>query len=456
MCGTTARAQRNTPFRLTLITASNCSSLMIPATAPSLYFTSCPSRRMPALLTSTLTVPHRATTSRTAASTATELPVSTFWKMPPSSAAPSFTSHDATRHPSWAKRRAVAFPIPAAPPVTTTTLLRNPVSIMCVCSCQKLNFNANCITRGPVAVDVMVPSVSGTSTLLFGFAKFTRLNALKNSDRNSSLVFSCTGMNFTIDRSTFLWSGRRKSRLVEKSAQPALRRSAPGWIRRRNQIRPVVKRRPRNAHYRERRTRLQCCDAAHLPVVHDACRQRRFASVELRQVIGAAQHEPVLAVVVRDPPIRCPVLLIPRHRGEFVGRRARRIVDRLRECVRRQERQPFAEPFCQAGLQRIIERVRIGRCYLKAVQRLVIRERRRAVGSGRRRRPLVQRVHIDQLRAFRPYVADLRHPVLVDFPLHAQAVLLYVRRAEVRAHINTADRRRRRTQRHSREVVRHR
>src|ERR1035438_5417763 len=50
--------------------------------------------------------------------------------MPPSSGAASLTSHEATRQPSWAKRRAVALPMPAAPPVTITTLSRSPVSIM--------------------------------------------------------------------------------------------------------------------------------------------------------------------------------------------------------------------------------------------------------------------------------------------------------------------------------------
>src|SRR5664279_3535744 len=50
--------------------------------------------------------------------------------MPPPSGAASLTSHEATRQPSWAKRRAVALPMPAAPPVTITTLSRSPVSIM--------------------------------------------------------------------------------------------------------------------------------------------------------------------------------------------------------------------------------------------------------------------------------------------------------------------------------------
>ena len=38
-------------------------------------------------------------------------------------ASPSFTSHEATRQPSCAKRRAVASPMPAAAPVTITTYL---------------------------------------------------------------------------------------------------------------------------------------------------------------------------------------------------------------------------------------------------------------------------------------------------------------------------------------------
>src|ERR1019366_4319805 len=47
-----------------------------------------------------------------------------------SSCPASLTSHAATRQPSLANRRAVARPIPAAAPVTTTTLPRRPVSFM--------------------------------------------------------------------------------------------------------------------------------------------------------------------------------------------------------------------------------------------------------------------------------------------------------------------------------------
>src|ERR1039458_4916640 len=65
--GTTARVQVNTPFRLTPTTVSNCSSLIMAVSAPSLYLTSWPSRKTPALLTSTWTPPQRATTSSTAA-----------------------------------------------------------------------------------------------------------------------------------------------------------------------------------------------------------------------------------------------------------------------------------------------------------------------------------------------------------------------------------------------------
>src|ERR1039457_1396783 len=50
--------------------------------------------------------------------------------MPPGSAGPSLTSHEATLQPSCAKRRAVALPMPAAAPVTMTTLSCSPVSIM--------------------------------------------------------------------------------------------------------------------------------------------------------------------------------------------------------------------------------------------------------------------------------------------------------------------------------------
>src|SRR5580765_4237400 len=85
---------------------------------------------MPALLTRTYTGPSRDATSSTAPSTEPGVVTSTFWKMPPSCTSPSFTSQEATRQPSCAKRRAVARPMPAAPPVTITTLPFNPVSII--------------------------------------------------------------------------------------------------------------------------------------------------------------------------------------------------------------------------------------------------------------------------------------------------------------------------------------
>src|ERR1019366_316705 len=85
---------------------------------------------MPALLTRAYPAPSRAATSSTALSTEAALETSTFWKMPPPAcASPSLTSQEATLQPSRAKRRAVARPIPLAPPVTMTTLSFNPVSI---------------------------------------------------------------------------------------------------------------------------------------------------------------------------------------------------------------------------------------------------------------------------------------------------------------------------------------
>src|ERR1017187_3328520 len=140
MCGTTAREPRKTPLRLTEMTESNASSVIVPATAPSFHLTNCESRVMPALLMSTSTAPHRPTTSSTADSTSAAFTTLTFWKSasPPSedrarsnsSCPASLTSHAATRQPSLAKHRAVARPIPAAAPVTMTTLPRRPGSFM--------------------------------------------------------------------------------------------------------------------------------------------------------------------------------------------------------------------------------------------------------------------------------------------------------------------------------------
>src|ERR1039457_1900541 len=92
-----------------------------------------------------------------ALSTEAALETSTFWKMPPPDwASPYFTSQLATLQPSRAKRRAVARPIPLAPPVTTTTLSFNPVSItdvflfsMLHCTHAKL-LRASC-SVGPAA-----------------------------------------------------------------------------------------------------------------------------------------------------------------------------------------------------------------------------------------------------------------------------------------------------------------
>src|ERR1700682_1661344 len=114
MWGTTARVQRKTARKLTFITASKAASSMTPVTSPSLYLTSCASRRMPALLTSTSIRPCFASTCATAASTLSRLVTSTFGSV--------VTSHTTAVAPSRSKAAAVARPIPAPPPVTMTTL----------------------------------------------------------------------------------------------------------------------------------------------------------------------------------------------------------------------------------------------------------------------------------------------------------------------------------------------
>ena len=126
------------------MTAWNWSSPIWPVSEPSFHFTSCPSRRMPALLTRTSTRPHSATTASTAWLTWAESATSTLRKaaVPPAasrsdtrpSAWASDTSHAETRAPSCANRNAVARPIPAAAPVTMTTLPFNPVSMLTTCS----------------------------------------------------------------------------------------------------------------------------------------------------------------------------------------------------------------------------------------------------------------------------------------------------------------------------------
>src|SRR5271154_1161284 len=60
--------------------------------------------------------------------------------------------------------------------------------------------------RGPPLVEVICPN-AGAATLALGWEKFTSLNALKNSVRNSALKRSVTGMNFTMLKSTLCCPG---------------------------------------------------------------------------------------------------------------------------------------------------------------------------------------------------------------------------------------------------------
>src|SRR5258706_12619320 len=114
MCGTTARVQTKTPRRLTLTTASKAASSIVPVTSPSLVLTSCASRVMPALLTSTSMRPCFSITAATARSTLSRLVTSIFGSL--------VTSQTTAVAPSRSKAAAVARPIPAAPPVMMTTL----------------------------------------------------------------------------------------------------------------------------------------------------------------------------------------------------------------------------------------------------------------------------------------------------------------------------------------------
>ena len=60
--------------------------------------------------------------------------------------------------------------------------------------------------RGPELVVEIAPTL-GSSTLLFGFEKFTQLKMLKNSERNSNRVPSVTGKYLTMLKSIFFWPG---------------------------------------------------------------------------------------------------------------------------------------------------------------------------------------------------------------------------------------------------------
>jgi len=112
MCGTTARVQRKTPLRLTLTTASKVASSIMPAT-PSFHLTSWASRTIPALLTRTsiLRTGHDVVDGGLYRGGIGDVDLG--------------IGRDVPRHdvrPLGGNRSTVARPMPAAPPVTMTTL----------------------------------------------------------------------------------------------------------------------------------------------------------------------------------------------------------------------------------------------------------------------------------------------------------------------------------------------
>src|SRR5438477_2770700 len=110
--GATACVHAKTPRRSTEMTASNSASLIMPVISSPFAFTSCPSRRMPALFTSTSMRPWSLATAAAAFAAAATSVTST------RVSAPSATSHVTTVAPASRNTRAVSAPIPRAPPVT--------------------------------------------------------------------------------------------------------------------------------------------------------------------------------------------------------------------------------------------------------------------------------------------------------------------------------------------------
>src|SRR5262245_18960363 len=98
----------------------------------------------------------------------------------------------------------------------------------------QFSFSANCIRRGLLLVETMRPKSPGATInpvllkvvaevlrLLIGLARFTWLNKLKNSMRNSAVFDSLSGKRFVNAMSTFLCPGPRST------LRPTLPKSVP-------------------------------------------------------------------------------------------------------------------------------------------------------------------------------------------------------------------------------------
>src|SRR5258706_8368416 len=70
---------------------------------------------------------------------------------------------------------------------------------------------------------------------------------------------------------------------------------------------------------REWQARLENCDAGNLPVVQERAGRARIR-LGFRQVVSAADYQPVLAIKVRPAIIPFPVILVARETGQLINR----------------------------------------------------------------------------------------------------------------------------------------
>src|SRR4030095_2240741 len=72
---------------------------------------------------------------------------------------------------------------------------------------------------------------------------------------------------------------------------------------------------------RERQSGLKHCDAGQLPIIQQRADSTRFR-LRSRQIVSAADDEPMFAIKVRSAVVGSPVKLIPWQTGELVDSRA--------------------------------------------------------------------------------------------------------------------------------------
>src|ERR1039457_796114 len=178
----------------------------------------------------------------------------------------------------------------------------------------------------------------------------------------------------------------------------------------------------RQQRHGERLAGLKRQHAETLPPAHPAM------ALENRQIVRVAEREALADVEIGAAPFRArfvTVLWKVRISGGFED--PGRIVNRLCVGVGRQQRQSLPKAPLEPPLQAVISRVGLR---LDDVDFGEIRVRTGVLPIDRRLR-LVDIARIDQMRALRSYVGNLKHPRFAKLPLDAEIPLLYIGRAKV-------------------------